>query len=68
MKTSLEIDSDKIDILKKLSKSSTLREMVDRALDSYIKELRRQDMLLFVGSDKYEGEYKKIRGKNVRSR
>jgi hypothetical protein len=64
MKTSIEIDENKLKLAKKLSPQlSTLRELVDHALDSYIAQARRNSMVEMLGSGFFKGNYKKMRGK-----
>ena len=51
MKTSVELDKSKVEIAKKLSNSSTLREVLDLALDALIAQSRRQAMDDLLGTD-----------------
>lgn len=67
MKTSVELDKSKVEIAKKLSKSSTLRELLDKALDALIAQSRRQAMDDLLGTDFFEGNLDKMRGRNERA-
>ncbi len=67
MKTSVELDASKVEIAKKLSKSSTLRELLDYALDALIAQSRRQAMDDLLGTDFFEGDINKMRGRNERT-
>jgi hypothetical protein len=66
MKTSVELDMSKVEAAKKLSKSSTLRELLDKALDALIAQSRRQAMDDLLGTDFFEGDLNKMRGRNER--
>jgi hypothetical protein len=64
LKTSVEIDEKKLKLAKKLSpQSSTLRDLVDKALDAYIAKARRESMVEILGTNFFEGNIKKMRGK-----
>jgi hypothetical protein len=67
MKTSVELDISKVEIAKKLSKSRTLRELLDNALDALIAQSRRQAMDDLLGTDFFEGDLDKMRGRNERA-
>lgn len=68
MKTSVELDMSKVATAKKLSKSGTLRELLDNALDALIAQSRRQAMDDLLGTDFFEGDLDKMRGRNERAR
>ena len=68
MKTSVELDMSKVETAKKLSKSGTLRELLDNALDALIAQSRRQAMDDLLGTDFFEGDLDKMRGRNERAR
>ena len=61
MKTSVEIDKEKSDRAKKLGNISTLKELIDLALDAYIAQCRREQMLSLLGTDFFEGDLDKMR-------
>ncbi|MFN7903813.1 MAG: type II toxin-antitoxin system VapB family antitoxin [Pseudobdellovibrionaceae bacterium] len=65
MKTSVELDDDKVALAKKLGDASTLRELLDKALDAYISQTRRDTMASLLGTDFFSGDLKKMRKKNV---
>ena len=67
MKTSVELDMSKVETAKKLSKSGTLRELLDNALDALIAQSRRQAMDDLLGTDFFEGDLNKMRGRNERT-
>jgi hypothetical protein len=67
MKTSVELDMSKVETAKKLSKSGTLRELLDNALDALIAQSRRQAMDDLLGTDFFEGDLNKMRGRNERA-
>ncbi len=62
MKTSVELDDQKVAAAKKLGGESVLRKLLDHALDAYIAEQRRKDMVSILGTDFFEGRLK--RGRN----
>jgi hypothetical protein len=61
MKTSVEIDFDKIELAKKLGDKSTIRQILDEALDAYISQLRRKNMHDLLGTHFFEGNGAKMR-------
>jgi Bacterial antitoxin of type II TA system, VapB len=67
MKTSVELDDGKLALAKKLGHSSTLRELLDKALDAYIQQARRQSMANLLGTDFFEGSLATMRERNGRS-
>lgn len=67
MKTSVELDEDKVILAKKLSPSTTLRELLDKALDAYIARVRRQSVADLLGTDFFEGDLRKSRERHGRS-
>ncbi len=68
MKTSVEIDSKKVLLAKKLSETSTLKETIDKALDALIAQERRAAMLDILGTSYFEGDIVKMRSSRVRTR
>ncbi|MDQ3020128.1 MAG: type II toxin-antitoxin system VapB family antitoxin [Bacteroidota bacterium] len=61
MRTNIFIETSLINRAKKLSKSKTKKEVVNRALENYIKTLKRRELLLLEGKIKWEGDLKKMR-------
>ena len=61
MKTSVELDDEKVKLAKKLSDASTLRELLDKALDAYIARARRNSMADLLGTNFFEGNLDKMR-------
>ena len=68
MKTSVEIDEKKLNLAKKLSHVTTIRELIDRALDAYISQNRREAMFHLIGTSFFDGNLQIMREKNDRSR
>jgi hypothetical protein len=68
MKTSVELDEKKVEIAKKLGHSSTLRELLDKALDAYISQARRKSMAEMLGTKFFEGDLDSMRERRGRSR
>jgi hypothetical protein len=66
MKTSVELNKSKVEIAKKLSNSNTLRELLDNALDALIAQSRRKSMDALLGTDFFDGDLDKMRGRNER--
>jgi len=67
MKTSVELDKSKVAMAKKLSNSNTLRELLDNALDALISQSRRHAMDDLLGTDFFEGDLNKMRGRSERT-
>ena len=61
MKTSVEIDEKKLALAKTLSHCTTLRDVVDKALDALIAESRRQSMGDLLGTGFFTGDLKEMR-------
>jgi len=68
MKTSVEIDEKKVKQAKALSSETTLKKVIDRALDAFIARQRRLSMLGILGTPFFEGNLAKMRGRRGRSR
>ncbi|MEW6057954.1 MAG: type II toxin-antitoxin system VapB family antitoxin, partial [Bdellovibrionota bacterium] len=66
--TSIELDEDKVALAKKLGRTTTLRELIDQALDAYIARARRTDMAEMLGTGFFEGDLKQMRGTRGRPR
>lgn len=68
IKTSVELEKAKVELAKKLGNVSTIKELLDRALDSYIAEARRHSMADLLGTGFFTGDLSKMRKRNGRSR
>lgn len=68
MKTSVELDDEKVAIAKQLAQSVTLRKVLDLALDAFISQARRHKMANMLGKDFFEGNLAKMRKRNGLSR
>lgn len=64
MKTSVELNDEKVALAKKLGQASTLKELIDQALDAYIQQIRRQSMAQMLGTDFFEGDLQSMRMKD----
>ena len=67
MKTSVELAVDKVDLAKRLGKASTLKELLDKALDAYISQARRHSMAALLGTDFFDVSLKPVRRNRGRS-
>ncbi|MGE4232545.1 MAG: type II toxin-antitoxin system VapB family antitoxin [Bacteriovoracia bacterium] len=63
MKTSVEVDEEKVRLAKQLGHISTLKELLDKSLDAYIALARRKSMLDLLGTDFFSGSLKEMRKK-----
>lgn len=61
MKTSVEIAEEKVALARKLGHVGTLKELLDKALDAYIAQARRQSMADLLGTGFFEGDLEKMR-------
>jgi hypothetical protein len=68
MKTSVELDEEKVKLAKKLGHDSTLRELIDKALDAYIAQARRLNMADLLGTGFFVGDLKGMRRTRGRTR
>jgi len=68
MKTSVELDEKKVNLAKRLTHASTLKELIDMALDAYIARARRHALAGMLGTHFFEGDLVKMRAKRGRSR
>lgn len=62
MRTNIEIDDKLMKTAQQLSKIKTKKELVTLALESFIKELRRKEMLKLEGKINWEGNLDEMRG------
>ncbi len=63
MRTNIYIENSLINKAKKLSKVKTKKEIVNLALESYIKSLNKKKLLELAGKVKWEGNLKQMRSK-----
>jgi Arc/MetJ family transcription regulator len=61
MRTNIEIDNDLMNSALQLSKIKTKKEVVERALENFIRELRRKEMLKLRGKVEWEGDLDEMR-------
>ncbi len=61
MKTSVELNKEKLEQAKQLGKISTIKEVLDEALDAYIEKMRRHAMAELLGKGFFEGDLSKMR-------
>mgnify|MGYP001561317850 CR=1 FL=1 len=54
MKTSVELQKEKVELAKRLGAVGTIRELLDRALDAYIAQERRMSMARLLGTGFYD--------------
>lgn len=66
-KTSVELETEKVDLAKRLGKVTTLRELLDRALDAYIAQARRHSIAKLLGTGFFEEDGSKVRRNRGRS-
>jgi hypothetical protein len=67
MKTSVELNDQKVMLAKKLSSAATLKDLLDQALDAYIARARRHSLADLLGTDFFEGKHSRKRVRNGRS-
>jgi len=61
MKTSVELNDEKVKLARKLSETSTLKDLLDQALDAYIARARRNSMADLLGTNFFDGNIRKMR-------
>ena len=67
MKTSVEIDEKRVKLAKQLTNCTTLKALIEKALDSVIAQARRQQMLGILGKDFFQGNLQEMRERRGRS-
>ena len=67
MKTSVELVTEKVAMAKRLGGISTLKELLDHALDAYIAQSRRQAMAGMLGTGFFSGDLASMRKRHGRS-
>lgn len=68
MKTSVELEIEKVALAKRLGKTSTLKELLDKALDAYISQARRHSMADLLGTNFSDADIKSMRRDRGRPR
>ena len=68
MKTSVELNDSKLELAKSLGGVKTIRDLLDKALDAYIAQVRRKDMANMLGTDFFEGDLDVLRERNKDAR
>lgn len=68
MKTSVEVDGKKVKLAKELTRTETLRELIDKALDELIERSRQIQMMELLGTNFFEGSLAKMRGRDKSGR
>ncbi len=63
MKTSVELDKQKLELAKKLSRVGTIKELLDKALDALIAQQRRNVVADMLGTGFFEGDLDEMRGR-----
>ena len=61
MRTNIDIDDELMKTAQKLSKIKTKKEVVEQALENFINELRRKDMLNLEGKVQWDGDLDEMR-------
>ena len=61
MVTNIDIDQEKIEAIMSIKKFKSKKELVDTALDEFLKNISRQEVLKWKGSDFWEGDLNKMR-------
>lgn len=67
MKTSVELEIEKVNLAKRLGKTVTLKNLLDKALDAYIAQARRHSMVELLGADFFEADLTQMRRDRGRS-
>ena len=61
MKTSVELDDKKVALARQLDHVSTLKDLLDKALDAFIAQARRKSMVEMLGTDFFQGDLDQMR-------
>lgn len=67
MKTSVLLDEKKVELAKRLSRATTLKELLDKALDALIAQDRRRSVADLLGTGFFEGDLDEMRGRRGRT-
>ncbi len=68
MKTSVELDDKKVELAKSLSRSRTLRELLDEALSCLIAQGRRESLADMLGTGFYDADLDVMRERKKNAR
>ena len=66
-KASVELEVEKVNLAKQFGKTTTLKELLDKALDAYIAQSRRHSMASLLGTGFFQGKLKVMRKSRGRS-
>ncbi len=66
MKTSVELNDEKLLLARSLSASKTIKDVLDEALDCLIAQGRRRNLANILGTDFFEGDLDNIRERGKR--
>ena len=61
MVTNIDIDQEKIEAIMSIKKFKSKKELVNVALDEYLRVLAGKELLKLKGSDSWEGDLEEIR-------
>jgi hypothetical protein len=64
MKTSVDLNEAKVKEAKRLTRTATLKELLDKALDALIAQSQRQSMDELLGTGFFEGDLERMRGRS----
>ena len=56
MKTSVELDEEKVNLARSLAPQPSLRALLDASLDAYITRARRSSLANMLGTNFFEGD------------
>ena len=68
MKTSVELNDEKVTLARSLSNAKTLREVIDEALDCLIAQGRRKNLANLLGTNFFDGELDTLRDRDKNAR
>lgn len=68
LKTSVELEIEKVELAKRLGKTGTLKELLDKALDAFISQERRHSVADLLGTGFFEGDLRTMRRERGRTR
>lgn len=68
MKTWVKLDKKKIALARKFTPISTLKELLDKALDVFISKARKHALAEMLGTESFEGNLKTMRKNRSSSR
>ncbi len=68
MKTSVELDEEKLNLARKLGGTNSIKETLNNALDALIAQSRRQGMFEMLGTDFFDSSAVTKKGSNNATR